>query len=133
MTRKYLERWPGGSAGSQLWIRDFLPVPRTCSFCGGINPEDAIRLMGQGWEDDPTGKSYKCYLGPPGSDEHLRKSLSSARAEAESGGDWSEGYSRPSAAYVLHGPPVKVYFMHFTDGQLAEFNRLVKARRQKGS
>lgn len=40
--------------------------PRTCSFCGGIHPEDAIRLIEEGWESERTDKRYKHYLYPAG-------------------------------------------------------------------
>lgn len=38
---------------------------RTCSYCGGVHPNDALRLLEQGWHLDRTGKSYKVYLEPP--------------------------------------------------------------------
>lgn len=39
--------------------------PRTCSFCGGVNGDDAARLIAEGWTVHGTGKSYKAYMEPP--------------------------------------------------------------------
>ena len=42
---------------------------RRCSFCGGIHPEDVIRLINEGAETETTYKNYKVYLqiaGVPG-------------------------------------------------------------------
>lgn len=46
-------RWPGG------------PKPRTCSYCGGVHPDDAVSLLKAGWHVEGTDKSYKRYLNPP--------------------------------------------------------------------
>src|SRR5260370_16205930 len=56
----------------RCWPDSFKP-PRTCSFCGGANPEDVIQLMMAGWEVETTGKVYKRYLHPPGYSSHMTK------------------------------------------------------------
>lgn len=64
--KKNLDYWRSGDdrwkeEGS--WPEGF-PKPRVCSFCSGIHPDDAIRLISMGWESD-YAKSYKRYLNPP--------------------------------------------------------------------
>lgn len=46
------------------WIeRDLGPVPRTCSFCGGVNLDDAFILIDMyNWRIEFTDKRYKFYL-----------------------------------------------------------------------
>jgi hypothetical protein len=51
-------------ANNDRWLGSGDP-PRTCSFCGGIHPEDAIRLVSENWRIEPTTKDYKRYLQPP--------------------------------------------------------------------
>lgn len=53
------------SSGGIFWPEGE-PRPRTCSYCGGAHPDDAIALIMRGWEVETTGKSYKLYLRPPG-------------------------------------------------------------------
>jgi len=66
------------------------PIPRTCSFCGGINPDDALVLKSLGWWLEPA-KSYKLYM---------------------------HGPKAPDGKYFNPVPPVKVYTQHFTKDQL---------------
>lgn len=75
--RRSYVKWPGS------WY------PRTCSYCGGIHPEDVLRLRQEGWSFEFTDKRYKLYCHPSG---------------------WPETYANP---------PVKVYLQHFTDDQFA--------------
>ena len=39
--------------------------PRTCSFCGGVHPDDAIALIRAGWRVQDTDKGDKRYMAPP--------------------------------------------------------------------
>jgi hypothetical protein len=38
--------------------------PRTCTWCGGIHPDDAIALIGAGFRLEETDKGYKFYMHP---------------------------------------------------------------------
>jgi len=51
---------PGGGGTRWGWHWQ----PRCCSFCGGIQPEDAIQLIAEGWWLQGTDKPYKFYLHP---------------------------------------------------------------------
>jgi hypothetical protein len=80
------------------------PVPRTCSFCGSIHPDDAVRLLRDGWGVEGTGKAYKRYLNPPGYEEYMsewRKQLDVPLHERKRIDWWSPV------------PPVKLYAEHF--------------------
>ncbi|WP_448167722.1 hypothetical protein [Burkholderia ambifaria] len=48
------DQWPGTVA-----------KPRTCSYCGGVNPDDLIPLLVAGWHVEPTDKGYKFYVNSP--------------------------------------------------------------------
>lgn len=59
-----VDRWmPRSDGGTVVWGWSWMP--RSCSFCGGIHPDDAIRLVREGWKVEATGKFYKRYLNPP--------------------------------------------------------------------
>lgn len=90
--------------------------PRTCSFCGGANPEDAIQLMMEGWEVESTGKDYKRYLHPPGYESHMDK-LTDASKRLED----LEKFGK----FIDPSPPVKLYTQHFTPDHIAIFNALL--------
>jgi len=92
-------------------------TPRACSFCGGLHPEDALRLVAEGWEDEMTDKRYKGYLHPPGH----RQSMDGAFRKMDRGTDPITAMEqRPSIPSVT--PPAKFYGWHFTPSQLAELN-----------
>lgn len=93
---EFMERNPNGSIGNVFW--EWGEEPRTCSFCGGIHPDDAARLIREGWCVDPTTKSYKRYLEPP---------------------------KRRQGGLI---PPVKVYVQHFSIDQIDVFNAALKTR-----
>ena len=95
--------WPEGS-----------PIPRICSYCGGIHPEDAMELITLGWELEPTGKHYKRYMHPHGAKEHVDKLCQAIRDRVDP--DWT---------FVDASPPVKLYTWHFTEAQAEQFNTLV--------
>lgn len=39
--------------------------PRTCSYCGGVHPQDAIKLIKQGFTIQNSDKNYKAYINAP--------------------------------------------------------------------
>lgn len=57
-----LHRWNGEAF--VMWP-DGVTKPRTCSHCGGVNPDDAIALLADGWSVELTDKGYKFYMHPP--------------------------------------------------------------------
>ncbi len=92
-------------------------TPRTCSFCGGVHPEDAIRLLREGWEVEATSKSYKRYLQPPGYAKWCR----------EMSGTIGIG-PLPLPKFPPPVPPVKVYVAHFNADQCDRFNSELHAK-----
>lgn len=101
-----------------LWPSD---VPRTCSFCGGIHPEDAIRLLNEGWEVEATDKGYKRYLGPPGTralNEAIMASIRAGAPQQQIPAGWSPV------------PPVKLYVQHLNEEQVERFNAALRAARE---
>ena len=90
--------------------------PRTCSFCGGVNPDDAVRLLKEGWHVDSTNKLYKRYLEPPGGKLGMEY----------------EGRVFGAGVYVSPWgpvPPVKVYTMHFDGEQITLFNATISEQK----
>ena len=43
--------------------KDIWRGDKTCSYCGSLHPEEALRLIEEGIEVDPTTKNYKLYIG----------------------------------------------------------------------
>jgi hypothetical protein len=97
------------------------PIPRTCSFCGGIHPDDAIRLVSEGWEMENTGKSYKRYLEPPGYHNHMEE-LHQKIYETGVPVDHST-----FPEFWSPVPPVKLYVTHFDKDQVEKFNEALSA------
>lgn len=62
---EFMAQHPNGGHHGQFW-RWPGEQPRTCSFCGGIHPDDAVALVRAGWRIDGTDKGYKRYMEPPG-------------------------------------------------------------------
>lgn len=82
--------------------------PRTCSYCGSLNPDDAMRLLREGWrEEKATGKQYKAYFYPPADTEALRRGMS------------HEGPDKPPSA-----PLPKLYVHHLSPAQREELNEI---------
>jgi hypothetical protein len=110
--RNFMAKNPTGGISTNLWKSD-LPVPRTCSYCGGIHPDDAVTLLEGGWEVEATTKSYKRYLQPPGyHKQHL---------------DVMQSLQSGSLPEFWHPrPPVKLYVSHFSPEQIDKFNATVK-------
>lgn len=107
-------RWEsrGPSDAVTYFPPQFIP-PRTCSYCGSIHPEDALKLMEQGWEvESSTGKSYKRYLHPPGYGRYLMRVFGVPDVTEP------RDYREPT-------PPVKLYVMHLTAEQIDKFNKLL--------
>lgn len=109
----YMGRWP-----------EQFHRPRTCSFCAGVHPDDAIKLVEQGWEVEVTGKFYKRYLHPPGYHKYITgvlKALQEYKNEPSSD-------SRPTEQldeFKEPIPPVKLYVAHLSLEQAERFNRVV--------
>lgn len=114
--QEFIERNPGGSIShtANEWLWSWGP-PRTCSFCGSIHADDAIRLIEEGWEVDPA-KSYKRYLNPPGSFARHEAAISQLRAG-------QTDLVVPSVWSPV--PPVKLYAWHMTDDQIGRFNSAI--------
>jgi hypothetical protein len=51
-------RWDSKGA---TWPDGF-DKPRTCSWCGGVHPGDAIALLGNGFRLEETDNEYKFYM-----------------------------------------------------------------------
>lgn len=98
-------------------------IPRTCSFCGGIHPEDAIRLVGDGWEVEKTDKSYKRYLEPPGYRAHIQKMMDRLHLRMLKHEEPEEFWSPV--------PPVKLYTAHFDADQADRFNAVMHTMEEK--
>lgn len=117
-------RWgPYYSAGTMKWPDGFAK-PRTCSFCGSVHPEDAIKLLEAGWEAEHA-KSYKRYLNPPGSQAHTEAVISRIRER-------NDTFIEPQ--HVSPVPPAKLYTWHFTNDELiARFNAALAIHSGEGS
>ena len=100
----------------QTWHHPWLP--RSCSYCGGIHPEDAIKLIQEGWEVEGTDKGYKRYLHPPGYQLHVGVMLGYLTTQsltAEENKLFSASWSPV--------PPVKLYTPHFDNELKDRFNK----------
>ncbi len=101
-TRYWL--WPGPG-----------PKPRTCSYCGCINPEDALRLKREfKYETEGTRKKYKVYMHLPGHDIGMVNVM----ANMQAGVDPIESLKGQTTPEIY--PPLKAYSPHFTEGQWKE-------------
>jgi hypothetical protein len=103
--------WPGG------------PKPRTCSYCGGVNPDDAVELIRNGWEVEPTTKGYKRYLHPPGYAAGLRAMSQSFQIRGDGRQAVEDEVFRTAVRSPV--PPVKVYTYHFDQAQIEAFNAAI--------
>lgn len=93
-------------------------IPRTCSFCSGIHPEDAKKLIEMGWGVEPTTKGYKRYMHPKGYREYLNATLKSVKEKGDLPNNKSDYWSPK--------PNVKLYVMHFDEDQRSSFNIALK-------
>jgi hypothetical protein len=113
---EYRTKWYIRGATNDLWLWPGEP-PRTCSFCGGIHPDDAIKLLTEGWEVEGTGKRY---LHPPGF-----RARHAPLIDSIDRGTIGGGTSQHSWEPV---PPVKLYDQHFNDEQIVRFNNAALGR-----
>lgn len=91
------------------------PKPRTCDYCGCINPEDALRLKKEfKFETSSTTKGYKVYIEPPGYGMEQLNSMTNMQA----GVDPVECFSKNKVQSIY--PPLKAYSPHFTAEQWQE-------------
>lgn len=104
------------------WLWGWGPA-RSCSFCGGVHPGDALKLLREGWEVETTGKSYKRYLHPPGWSTWCNAFSASIKDPNREPGQGVPSIWEPT-------PPVKLYVQHMSDAEIAEFNAIVEARRK---
>lgn len=107
-------RWEvRGPSDTSTYFPPQFVAPRTCSYCGSVHPEDALKLMSQGWEvESATGKSYKRYLHPPGHGMYLMRIFGVPNVREP------KDYREPT-------PPVKLYVMHMTPEQIDRFNSIL--------
>lgn len=112
------DRW--GKRDSDRWPEAF-QKPRSCSYCGSVHPDDVIALIEQGWEFDPSTKSYKSYWNPPGHAAHTEDVLANL--------DNLDKIGEPQ--HVSPVPPVKLYHNHLSPDQLANINSLLLIRNAK--
>lgn len=108
---EFMTAHPTGFIGKVLWDYGG-EQPRTCSFCGGVHPDDAIALIEAGWTVDCTTKAYKRYLEPPGYHDYMLR-IQAAGWNVERAGE-------PRVESPV--PPVKLYVQHFNAEQIARFN-----------
>jgi len=95
-----------------LWPKELGPMPRTCSYCGGIHPADAIKLVLEfNFDVEGTTKGYKLYLHGPGYTARMKRMLEQMRG----GTDPVEAASASGSPEIY--PPLKAYSPHFTDDQ----------------
>jgi hypothetical protein len=118
---EYRTKWFVRGENADLWHWSG-EVPRTCSFCGGVHPEDAIRLVSDGWEVESTSKSYKRYLTPPGSALRHHAFLASLRDRSREPGEGVPSVWSPT-------PPVKLYAMHFDADQIGRLDDAMRKSR----
>lgn len=120
----YLTNSPGSSTSTTFWPGPY-PVPRVCTYDGGIHPEDAIRMLKAGWEVAGTNKSYKRYLEPPGYKARMQW-LSIAGYPSKDKPPHPEAGPEPPYTPAPF-PATKLYVQHFTEDQIARFNEALAA------
>ena len=99
------------------WPASLGTAPRSCSYCGSIHPDDAIRLIQSGWEIEPTTKCYKWYINTPGSKLHHMRVMRDIA-------------NPPEAMHARVIPMVKFHGPHGSPAQLVALNKLYD--KQKG-
>jgi len=96
------DRW--GRDGT-IWV--WGPVPRTCSYCACVHPEDVDALIAAGWTVQRSDKGYKCYMYPPGHIAAQAEYLMNAQAGVDPIVAMKNFPKEPT-------PPVKLYDWHFS-------------------
>lgn len=56
------DKWENDRWDNSSWDSQFGEPPRTCSHCGGVHPQDAIRLLKSGMKLVLSTKYYKAYI-----------------------------------------------------------------------
>ena len=107
------------AAGGTCWRWDWMP--RTCSYCGSLHPEDVLKLLAEGWEHEKaTGKNYKGYLHPPGYHDHCQRVLGAIGDEAAEQKVFAE------SKFWSPVPCTKLYIMHFSKEQIGQLNAAIQ-------
>lgn len=118
--QEYLAQNPG-SVASNNWFR-WSWMPRVCSFCGSVHPDDFFRLIREKWEIE-WAKGYKIYVHPPGYTIYIRRWGAAGHRNRyfNAAGDpidpLEEVFWQPT-------PPVKLYLDHFSKEHHAELKLL---------
>jgi hypothetical protein len=110
----YSDHWL--RAETQWKAGTFPMAVRVCSYCSSVHPEDAWTLYSE-HAYELTGSEHpgKRYFQAPGFYAAIR--------EIACGEDTSPPH--------IPGPPVKLYFAHFSEEQMAAWNAAVAIRRAK--
>ena len=106
------------------WKEEWGEQPKFCSYCGGINPQDALRLVFAGWElEKAIGKDYKYYMHPPGYGEFHERFCEFIKHPAlergEAAKDWPE-FDQPSI-------PIKLYTYHLSEEERQRINHMLES------
>jgi hypothetical protein len=112
--------YPKEMVGGVVWKWPW--APRSCSFCGGLHPEDAIRLIEEGFEVEATDKSYKRYLHAPGFRLRMMQFNGYARQDQGEIVELTTEEAEKHARYFSAAPPLKLYVPHFSPEQIERFN-----------
>lgn len=70
---------------TDLWQVRRPGLPRTCSFCGSVHPEDFLKLAAEGAKLTPTDKAYKVYIDVPEPSPNEQEIYSSSDSEDSPG------------------------------------------------
>lgn len=89
-------------------------TPLVCSHCGGISPEDATRLLAEGWEIEQSVNRVYQILHPPG----YWQCHADMMRVLQSGG--IENWERPLGQWTPR-PPALACSLHFSQEQQACF------------
>lgn len=76
-----------------------------CSYCGSLNPDKFMRLLGEGVELTPTDKNYKAYTGGSGNSKFYYAHLSIPQRQ--------EFVRRVNAREIAFGYPGNLYVLPF--------------------
>lgn len=140
--RDYDEK--GYPTGPNIWPVHYAE-PRVCQGCGGVHPEDVLRMLREGWTEEMADGHDKGYLNPPGYQAEVdawRKATDAANRKRTPEGECpicsttglgdSGDPMKMYPGHPLKGPPIKFYIFHFSPEQIAELNRLHKHAKRPG-
>lgn len=124
----YPHTWERNRWSAAQWPSHYA-MPRTCGGCGGVHPEDVLRMLAEGWTEEKADGGDKGYLSAPGYKAELNAWLKASNQRNALGiGD--QGL-KAFPADPIPAPPVKFYVGHFDQAQLARLNQLHLARKAK--